>query len=56
MCDRELELDEDLDYYDYTPDGYNIETGKYNPDRDAFYPYFKALADAEKQVLGRRTF
>lgn len=40
----------------YTSDGINKETGKYNPQRDAWYPDFKALADAEKEVLGRRTY
>ncbi len=40
----------------YTSDGINKETGEYNPQRDAWYPNFKALADAEKEVLGRRTY
>ena len=55
---KRIELDDDIQEENdlYTPDGYNMETGKYNPYRDAWYPDFKALADAEKEVLGRRTF
>lgn len=58
MNNRRIELDDDIEEEEnlYTPDGYNMETGEYNPYRDAWYPDFKALADAEKEVLGRRTF
>lgn len=58
MNNRKIELDDDIEEEEnlYTPDGYNMETGEYNPYRDAWYPDFKALADAEKEVLGRRTF
>lgn len=41
---------------EWTPDGINKETGEYDADHDAWYPNFKALADAEKEVLGHRTF
>lgn len=58
MNKRRIELDDDIEEDEdlYSPDGYNLETGEYNPYRDAFYPDFKALAEAEKEVLGRRTF
>ena len=58
MNKRRIELDDDIEQEEdlYTPDGYNFETGEYNPNKDAWYPDFKALADAEREVLGRRTF
>ena len=43
MRDREIELDDDIDFYEYTPDGFNLETGKYDPLRDAFYPDIKSF-------------
>lgn len=41
---------------EYTSDGINKETGEYNPYKDAWYPDFDALAKAEKEIFGRRTF
>ena len=63
MCYEEeievIDLDEDEEDVEekiYTSDGINIETGEYNPDYDAFYPDFKALADAERELYGERSF
>lgn len=62
MCDKEVEvidLDENEECAEektYTSDGINIETGEYDPEYDAFYPNFKALADAERELYGERSF
>lgn len=52
MTTRRIELDDDIEEEEnlYTPDGYNLETGEYDPSRDAWYPDFKALYEAEKEV------
>lgn len=57
MCDDEEIEVIDLDAEDeFTPDGINKKTGEYNPNKDAWYPDFDALAKAEKEILGKRTF
>ena len=70
MCDEEVEvidldeLEKDMEEVkenaeeesEWTSDGINKETGEYDPNHDAWYPNFKSLADAEKEVLGKRIF
>lgn len=51
--DYEEEIDDEPEW---TSDGINIETGKYDPGHDAFYPDFNALAKAEKMIFGKRSF
>lgn len=53
----EFEDEEDFDDEpEWTADGINIETGKYDPEHDAWYPNFSALAEAERQLFGKRSF
>lgn len=63
MCEKDIEvidldeIEKDMEEeVEYTSDGINVETGKYNPEYDAFYPDFKALADAEREIYGKRRF
>ena len=55
MCKEDIEII-DLDADEYTSEGINKETGEYNPNKDAWYPSFKELADAEKEILDKKTF
>lgn len=52
--DYEEELDEEES--EWTADGINKETGKYDPDHDAWYPDFKILAQTERELFGKRSF
>ena len=55
--DMEDEFEEEYDEEsEWTSDGVNKETGKYDPEHDAFYPNFNALAEAERMIFGKRTF
>lgn len=63
MCEKDIEvidldeIEKDMEEeIEYTSDGINVETGKYNPKHDAFYPDFKTLADAEREIHGKRRF
>lgn len=57
MCDDEEIEVIDLDAEDeFTPDGINRETSEYDPCHDAWYPNFDALAKAEIETFGKRTF
>ena len=54
--DYEEEFEEDEKESEWTSNGINIETGKYDPEHDAFYPDFNALAKAEEMIFGKRSF
>lgn len=55
--DMKEELEEDdEEESEWTSDGVNKETGKYDPEHDAFYPDCNALAEAERMIFGKRTF
>lgn len=51
-----IDLDEIEEECEWTDEGVNLETGEYDPTHDAFYPDFKALADAERELFGKRSF
>lgn len=50
--DRDLEEQEEM----YDSDGYNKQTGEYNADKDAWYPSFDSLYEAEMAIKGKRTY
>ena len=71
MCDEEVEVidldelekdmeeefeEDDEEESEWTSDGVNKVTGKYDPEHDAWYPNFDALAQAERELFGKRSF
>lgn len=54
---EEFEEDEDIEEEnEWTADGFNKETGEYDPEHDAWYPNFDALYKTEIELFGKRTF
>lgn len=50
------EIDKELEEEMYDSNGYNKETGEYNANKDAWYPGFDSLYEAEMAIKGKRTY